>query len=67
APGLVNLYVGKDIVERNVPSKDADERLVALLKKHGVEPSWGPIRRDAYARAEIRDPDGNVIELRQWL
>jgi (E)-4-hydroxy-3-methylbut-2-enyl-diphosphate synthase len=36
APGLVNLYVGKDIVERNVPSKDADERLIALLKKHGV-------------------------------
>jgi (E)-4-hydroxy-3-methylbut-2-enyl-diphosphate synthase len=36
APGFVNLYVGKDIVERNVPSKDADERLIALLKSHGV-------------------------------
>ena len=36
SPGFVNLYVGKDIVERNVPSKDADERLVALLKSHGV-------------------------------
>jgi (E)-4-hydroxy-3-methylbut-2-enyl-diphosphate synthase len=35
-PGFVNLYVGKDIVERNVPSKDADERLIALLKSHGV-------------------------------
>jgi len=36
APGFVNLYVGKDIVERNVPAADADERLVALLKSHGV-------------------------------
>jgi (E)-4-hydroxy-3-methylbut-2-enyl-diphosphate synthase len=36
APGFVNLYVGKDIVERNVPQKDADERLIALLKSHGV-------------------------------
>jgi (E)-4-hydroxy-3-methylbut-2-enyl-diphosphate synthase len=36
APGFVNLYVGKDIVERNVPAAEADERLVALLKSHGV-------------------------------
>ncbi len=36
APGFVNLYVGKDIVERNVPAADADERLIALLKSHGV-------------------------------
>jgi (E)-4-hydroxy-3-methylbut-2-enyl-diphosphate synthase len=44
APGFVNLYVGKDIVERNVPSKDADERLIALLKSHGVwrEPATAP-------------------------
>jgi hypothetical protein len=32
----------------------------------GVEPAWGPIRREAYVRAEIRDPDGNAIELREW-
>jgi (E)-4-hydroxy-3-methylbut-2-enyl-diphosphate synthase len=36
APGFVNLYVGKDIVERSVPQADADERLIALLKSHGV-------------------------------
>ncbi len=35
SPGLVNLYVGKEIVERNVPDAEADERLVALLKEHG--------------------------------
>ena len=43
------------------------DRALALLKAKGVEPAWGPIRRDTYARAEIRDPDGNHIELRQWL
>jgi hypothetical protein len=32
-----------------------------------VQPAWGPKFRPNYARAEIRDPDGNHIELRQWL
>jgi glyoxylase I family protein len=35
-------------------------------KAEGVEPAWGPMKRPDYARAEIRDPDGNPIELRQW-
>jgi glyoxylase I family protein len=39
---------------------------LALLKQKGVEPTWGPLKRADYARAEIRDPDGNPIELRQW-
>ena len=43
------------------------DRALAHLKARGVEPSWGPVRRPGYARAEIRDPDGNGIELRQWL
>ena len=43
------------------------DRALALLKARGVETSWGPVRRPTYARAEIRDPDGNSIELRQWL
>ena len=34
-PGRVNLYVGKDLVERNVPSDDSDDRLVELIRKHG--------------------------------
>jgi glyoxylase I family protein len=49
-----------------VEVEDMDGAL-ALLKARGIEPSWGPVRRPAYARAEIRDPDGNPIELRQWL
>jgi glyoxylase I family protein len=43
------------------------DRALALLKDKGIVPSWGPVRRPTYARAEIRDPDGNPIELRQWL
>jgi len=42
------------------------DRALAHLKAHGVEPTWGPKVRPTYARAEIRDPDGNPIELRQW-
>lgn len=37
------------------------------LRAKGIEPAWGPVFRPSYARAEIRDPDGNHIELRQWL
>ena len=43
------------------------DRAVSVLKQKGVEVAWGPIKRPTYARAEIRDPDGNPIELRQWL
>jgi hypothetical protein len=35
-PGFVNLYVGKDIVERAVPQEVADDRLIGLLKSRGV-------------------------------
>jgi catechol 2,3-dioxygenase-like lactoylglutathione lyase family enzyme len=66
---------------RAIPSRSAEQRLgwqcLALevddmegtlnaLKQKGVEPAWGPMKRPDYARAEIRDPDGNPIELRQW-
>jgi glyoxylase I family protein len=44
---------------------DMDDAL-RVLKTRGVEPAWGPLKRPDYARAEIRDPDGNPIELRQW-
>ena len=64
-----------------IPPRDAELRLgwqcLALevddmdgalrgLKGKGVEATWGPLTRPDYARAEIRDPDGNPIELRQW-
>ena len=41
-------------------------RALEMLKVKGIEPAWGPMKRPDYARAEIRDPDGNPIELREW-
>ena len=41
SPGKVNLYVGKELVSRNVPTDEADQRLIELIKEHGrwVEPA----------------------------
>jgi lactoylglutathione lyase/glyoxylase I family protein len=64
-----------------IPSRSAEQRLgwqclalevddmdgaLNILKEKGVKAAWGPVKRPDYARAEIRDPDGNAIELRQW-
>jgi (E)-4-hydroxy-3-methylbut-2-enyl-diphosphate synthase len=35
-PGSVNLYVGKECVERHVPSAEADQRLVDLIRSRGA-------------------------------
>lgn len=43
------------------------KQAIEYLAGKGVQPVWGPKFRPNYARAEIRDPDGNPIELRQWL
>jgi glyoxylase I family protein len=45
---------------------DDIDRALDILEKKGVGVAWGPVKRQDYARAEIRDPDGNPIELRQW-
>jgi (E)-4-hydroxy-3-methylbut-2-enyl-diphosphate synthase len=34
APGKINLYVGKNCVQYNIPQSDADARLIALIKEH---------------------------------
>ena len=34
-PGKISLYVGKECVERNIPSEHAEERLIQLIKDHG--------------------------------
>jgi len=36
APGRVNLYVKKECVERNIASAEAPDRLVQLIKDHGM-------------------------------
>jgi len=64
APALRGDRLGYRMLALEVSDMDA---ALAELKKRGIEPSWGPKKRPTYARAEIRDPDGNGIELRQWI
>ena len=42
------------------------DRAVAYLAGKGVPVTWGPMTMGTTKRAEIKDPDGNPIELRQW-
>lgn len=45
---------------------DNMDEAVAFLKDKGIEMVWGPMDIGGPIRAEIRDPDGMTIELRQW-
>ncbi len=40
APGKINLYVGKECVQKGIPTEQADQALIDLIKTHGkwVEP-----------------------------
>lgn len=62
-PRSTDLRLGWQCLALEVDDLEATLR---MLGDKGVETAWGPLRRDDYARAEIRDPDGNPIELRQW-
>jgi glyoxylase I family protein len=42
------------------------DRTIEYLRGKGVEISWGPVTLGNSKRAEIRDPNGLSIELRQW-
>jgi len=44
APGKINLYVGKNCVQYNLPQAEADARLIALIKEHGkwIDPEPAP-------------------------
>jgi glyoxylase I family protein len=42
------------------------QQTVAYLQTKGIDIVWGPRVRETYARAEIQDPNGYHIELRQW-
>ena len=61
APKLEHLGYRLIALEVDDMRKTAEE-----LKTKGVEIVWGPVVRDTYARAEICDPNGFRIELRQW-
>lgn len=45
---------------------DDMDQAVTFLKGKGVEISRGPVATGKSQRAEIRDPNGLSIELRQW-
>jgi glyoxylase I family protein len=42
------------------------DKAIEYLKNRGVEISLGPVNLGNSKRAEIEDPDGLSIELRQW-
>ena len=50
-PGTVNLYVGRTLVERHVPSEEAPDRLVALIRREGrwADPPGADGRRESEA------------------
>lgn len=45
APAKINLYVGKEVVQVNIPEAEALDRLVDLIREHGkwVEPAEEPV------------------------
>jgi glyoxylase I family protein len=63
APRSAEQRLGWQCLALEVDDMDA---ALNTLREKGVEAVWGPLKRPDYARAEIRDPDGNPIELRQW-
>ena len=42
------------------------ETTLDSLARRGITPSWGPKSLGDSVRAEIKDIEGNLIELRQW-
>jgi hypothetical protein len=45
---------------------DDMQQTADYLKTKGVDIVWAPRIRETYSRAEIREPSGYHIELRQW-
>lgn len=63
APAPEGDHLGYGIIALEVEDM---QKALAYLQARGVECTWGPRTRERYARAEIRDPNGHSIELRQW-
>jgi len=63
APAPVTEHLGYRMMALEV---DDMQKAIDHLKARGVAVTWGPKVRPTYARAEIRDPNGFSIELRQW-
>ena len=62
-PVAADEHVGYRAIALEVDDMDD---AIASLSQAGVEPAWGPADLGDSIRAEIKDPDGLTIELRQW-
>lgn len=58
-----SITVGYRAIALEVESMEA---AITYLRDHGVYVTWGPIDLGTAIRAEITDPDGLTIELREW-
>ena len=64
APAPSGIHLGYNLIALEV---DDMQKAIQFLKTKGVEVVWGPKTRDRHSvRAEITDPNGYHIELRQW-
>ncbi len=63
APLPSQMTVGYHAIALEVESMEA---ATTYLRDHGVAVTWGPVDLGISIRAEITDPDGLVIELREW-
>ena len=64
APAPKEEHLGYRMIALEVEDMNA---AIEFLKTKNVPVVWGPRRREGqYARAEIADPNGYHIELRQW-
>ena len=62
-PAPKNEHLGYRMIALEV---DDMQKATDYLKTKGVDIVWGPRVRETYSRAEICDPNGYHIELRQW-
>ncbi len=63
APAPRNAHLGYRMIALEV---DDMQKTADYLRSKGVHIVWGPRVRETYSRAEICDPNGFHIELRQW-
>ena len=64
APAPTGVHLGYNLIAVEVDDMQAT---IEYLKAKGIGVVWGPlVRENRYARAEITDPNGYHIELRQW-
>ncbi len=64
APAPTGIHLGYNLIALEVEDMQG---AIQFLKNKGVDVVWGPKVRDKHsARAEILDPNGYHIELRQW-